>query len=86
MPFSDTRDNSKRIDKSNLKEKNLIYLLRRNIKIKRFSIKLNHTKLNLYSIQKVLDKSIYKLKLSDIIRIHFIFNISLLKSILKNVK
>ncbi len=78
--------NFKRINELNLKEENLIYLLRRNIKIKRFSIKLNYTKLNSYLIQKVLNKSIYKLKLLNIIRIHSIFNISLLKSVLKNVK
>ncbi len=54
--------------------------------MKRLNTKLNYIKLKFYSIQKVLNKSIYRLKLLNIIRIHFIFNISLLKSILNNVK
>jgi hypothetical protein len=56
--------NKKRIRGSTLSERDLIYLLWKNIKTKRLSIKLDHIKLSLYKIWKVLDPLIYKLKLS----------------------
>jgi hypothetical protein len=55
--------NRKRLKEPTLQEGDLIYLLWKNIKIKRLSTKLDHTKLNLYKIQKVLDPLIYELKL-----------------------
>ena len=44
--------NKKRDRNSTLKEKNKVYLLRRNIKTKRLSNKLNHTKLESFKILK----------------------------------
>jgi hypothetical protein len=55
--------NRKRLRGSTLRERDLVYLLRKNIKTKRLSIKLDHTKLSPYKIQKVLDPLIYELKL-----------------------
>ena len=72
--------NKKRDRKSTLKEKNKVYLLRRNIKTKRSSNKLNHTKLESYKILKIKESINYKLNLSAFMRIHSIFHICLLKS------
>jgi hypothetical protein len=55
--------NRKRLKGLTLSEGDLIYLLRKNIKIKRLSTKLDHTKLSLYKIKKVLDLLTYELKL-----------------------
>ncbi len=72
--------NKRRDRKSTLKEKDKVYLLRRNIKTKRSSNKLNHTKLESYRIQKIKESINYKLDLSAFMRIHSIFHICLLKS------
>jgi hypothetical protein len=53
----------KRLKGPTLKKEDLIYLLRKNIKTKRLSTKLDHTKLNPYRIQKVLGPLIYRLEL-----------------------
>jgi hypothetical protein len=55
--------NKKRIKELTLLEEDLIYLLWKNIKTKRLSIKLDYTKLSLYKIWKVLNPLIYKLEL-----------------------
>jgi hypothetical protein len=55
--------NKKRLKGSTLLKKDLVYLLWKNIKIKRLSTKLDHIKLNLYKIRKVLGLLTYKLKL-----------------------
>ncbi len=72
--------NKKRDRKSTLKKKNKVYLLRRNIKIKRSSNKLNHTKLESFEILEEKRSINYELNLSASMRIHLIFDISLLKS------
>ncbi len=72
--------NKKRDRKSTLKKKNKAYLLRRNIKMKRSSNKLNHTKLEPYKILEIKESINYKLDLSTFMRIHSIFHICLLKS------
>ena len=72
--------NKKRDRESTLKEKNKVYLLRRNIKTKRSSNKLNHTKLESYKILEVKELINYKLDLSASMKIHSIFHICLLKS------
>jgi len=71
--------NKKRDRKSTLKKKNKVYLLRRNIKMKRSSNKLNHTKLESYKILKIKESINYKLDLSTFMRIHSIFYICFLK-------
>jgi hypothetical protein len=53
--------NFKRIKEPIFKKGNVIYLLRKNIKIKRSSSKLDYIKLSSYLIKKVLKKMIYKL-------------------------
>jgi hypothetical protein len=55
--------NKKRIKGLILSEEDLVYLLWKNIKTKRLSTKLDHTKLSPYKIWKVLDPLTYKLKL-----------------------
>ncbi len=72
--------NKKRDRRFTLKKKNKVYLLRRNIKTRRSSNKLNHTKLESYKIQKIKESINYKLNLSASMRIHSIFHICLLKS------
>jgi len=72
--------NKKRDRRSTLKKKNKAYLLRRNIKTKRSSNKLNHTKLESYKILEIKKLINYKLNLSTFMRIHSIFHICLLKS------
>ncbi len=60
----------------------MIYLFKKNIKIKRLSDKLNYTKLGLFKIEKRLRLIIYKLIILKGIRIYLIFYILLLKLIL----
>jgi hypothetical protein len=72
--------NKKRLRGLTLSEEDLVYLLRKNIKTKRLSIKLDYTKLSPYKIRKVLDPLIYKFKLPKSIRIYLVFHISLLES------
>ena len=55
--------NKKRVKGSTLKEGDKVYFLRRNIKITRFSNKLNHTKIKSFKIKKVKELINYKLKL-----------------------
>lgn len=71
--------NKKRNRKFTLKERDKVYLLRRNIKIKRFSNKLNHTKLRSFVIKTVKKSINYELNLSAFMKIHSIFHIFLLK-------
>ena len=57
----------------------MIYLLRKNIKTKRLSTKLDYTKLRLFKIKKILELVIFELDLSKTIRIYSIFYKSLLE-------
>jgi hypothetical protein len=54
--------NRKRLKGPTLQEEDPIYLLRKNIKTKRLSTKLDHTKLGPYKIQKILSLLTYELK------------------------
>ena len=72
--------NKKRNRDSTLKEGNKVYLLRRNIKTKRLSNKLNHIKLKPFRILKAKKSVNFKLNLSTLMRIRSIFHIFLLKS------
>jgi len=65
--------------KPTLKKGNKIYLLRRNIKIKRLSDKLNYKKLGPFKIEKVLSLVNYRLLLLKTMNIYPIFHISLLE-------
>ena len=57
----------------------MIYLLRKNIKIKRLSNKLNYMKLRPFRIRKKLRPVTFKLILLKEMRIHPVFYKSLLK-------
>ena len=63
----------------------MVYLLKKNIKIKCFNNKLNYKKLELYIIKKKINNIIYQLKLLLKIKIFKIFYIFLLKFVLKNL-
>src|SRR5271154_82044 len=72
--------NSKKLEGSRLREGDLIYVLRRNIKIIRFSDKLDHKKIGPFKIKRNIRDISYKLHLPPTIRIYPVFHISLLKS------
>ena len=62
-----------------LNEKNKVYLLRRNIKTKKSSNKLDYIKLKSFKILKTKKLINFKLNLLTLMRIHLIFHIFLLK-------
>jgi hypothetical protein len=68
-----------------LKKRDKIYLIRRNIQIKQLSIKLDHKKLGLFKIKRIVGLINYKLVLPKTINIHPVFHISLLELILSGV-
>ena len=57
----------------------MVYLLRKYIRTKRLSDKLDHTKLRLFKIKKILGPISFKLELLISIRIYPIFHKSLLE-------
>jgi hypothetical protein len=68
-----------------LKKEDKVYLLRRNINIKRLSNKLDYKKLELFKISKVVGLVNYYLELLKIINIYLIFYISFLELVLSEV-
>jgi hypothetical protein len=68
-----------------LKEKDKIYLIRRNIQTKQPSTKLDHKKLGLFKIKRVIRLVNYELVLPKTVNIHLVFYISLLELILLGV-
>jgi hypothetical protein len=72
--------NKSKLEKPYLRENDLIYLLRRNIKIIRPSGKLDLKKIGLFKVKRNIRDISFEFKLSLIIRIHPIFHISLLES------
>ena len=62
----------------------MVYLLRKNIKIKRSSNKLDHTKLRPFKIEKKLGPVTFRLVILKGMRIHPVFYISLLEPIITN--
>ena len=71
--------NKKRDRGPTLKEGDKVYLLRRNIKTKRPSNKLNHMKLRPFWIAKTKRSVNYELELSLTMWIHLVFHVSLLE-------
>jgi hypothetical protein len=59
--------------------RDIIYLLRKNVKTKRLSNKLNYKKLRPFKIKRKIGLINYKLSLPYIIRIYLIFYILLLE-------
>ena len=72
--------NKKKDRKFTFKKRNKAYLLKWNIKTKRSSNKLNHTKIKSFEILEEKKSINYKLNLSTFIKIYLVFHISLLKS------
>jgi hypothetical protein len=64
----------------------MVYLLRRNIRTKRPSDKLDHTKIRPFKIIKKLGLVTFKLKIPEGMRIHLVFYILLLEPTLPNVR
>jgi len=63
-----------------------VYLVRKNIKTKRPSTKLDFKQIRPFKIAKKISNTNYKLSLPRTIKIHPIFHISLLKPAPKNTK
>ena len=72
--------NKKRKEGSQLKEKNKVYLLTKNLTIRRLNKKLDHTKIESFFIKAVKRSVSYELSLFKNTRIHSIFHINILKS------
>jgi hypothetical protein len=68
-----------------LKKKDKIYLIQRNIQTKQPNIKLDHKKLGLFKIKKVIGLVNYKLVLPKTINIYLVFYISFLELVLLGV-
>jgi hypothetical protein len=68
-----------------LKKGDIIYLIQRNIQTKQPSIKLDHKKLGLFKIKRVIGPVNYELVLPKTMNIHLVFHISLLELVLPGV-
>jgi hypothetical protein len=65
-----------------LKERDKVYLIQQNIQIKQLNIKLDHKKLGLFKIKRVIGLVNYKLVLPKTINIHLVFHISFFELVL----
>jgi hypothetical protein len=72
--------NKSKLEESRFQEKDLIYLLRRNIKTIRLSDKLDYKKFGPFKVKRNIKNISYKIYLPLTMRIHPIFHISLLES------
>ena len=72
--------NKKQKTMPQLKERDKIYLLTKNLKTKKVSKKLNHVKIGPFFIKQQKKSINYELNLSPNIKIHSIFHVLLLKS------
>ena len=77
--------NKKQKEGSQLKEKNKVYLLIKNLTIRKLNKKLNHTKGESFFIKAVKKSVNYELSLLENIRIHSIFYINMLESADPNI-
>ena len=77
--------NKHRFEDSNLREKNKVYMLRKNIATSRLSKKFDQIKIESFEIVKNIRDINYELKLFDQMKIHFMFHKSLLESTLTKV-
>jgi hypothetical protein len=68
-----------------LKEKDKIYLIQRNIQTKQPSTKLDHKKLGLFKIKRIIRLVNYKLVLPKTMNIYPVFYISLLELVLLGI-
>jgi hypothetical protein len=67
------------------KKRDKVYLIRRNIQTKQLNIKLDHKKLGLFKIKRIIKPVNYKLVLPNTMNIHPVFHISLLELVLPGV-
>ncbi len=72
--------NKKRKTTSQLKERNKVYFLTKNLKTRKLSKKLNHVKVESFLVKKIKKSINYELDLSKNARVFSVFHISLLKS------
>jgi hypothetical protein len=77
--------NKSRLGGPRLRERNLVYLLRRNIKIIKSSDKLDSKKIGLFKIKRNIRDISFEFKLSLIIKIYLIFHILLLEPAYLNI-
>ncbi len=75
-----TYQNKKRKTASQLKERNKVYLLTKNLRTKKSSKKLNYVKVGSFLVKKTKKSVNYKLDLFKNVRIFPVFYILLLKS------
>jgi hypothetical protein len=71
--------NNSKLEGSRFREKNLVYLLRRNIKTIRPNDKLDHKKFGPFKVKRNIKNISYELYFLSIMRIHPVFHISLLE-------
>jgi hypothetical protein len=71
--------NKSRLGGPRFRERNLVYLLRRNIKITRPNDKLDLKKISLFKVKRNIRDISFEFKLSLTIKIYLIFHISLLE-------
>jgi hypothetical protein len=77
--------NKSKLGKSRFERGDLIYLLRRNIKIIRPSDKLDSKKIGLFKIKRNIRDISFELELSLIIRIYPVFHILLLEFVYSDI-
>jgi hypothetical protein len=71
--------NKSKLKSPRLREGDIIYLLRHNIKTTRLNNKLNSKKIDSFKIKRNIRDISFKLQLPPIIRIHLVFHVSLLE-------
>jgi hypothetical protein len=71
--------NKSKLEGSRFREGDLVYLIRRNIKITRPSDKFDHKKFGPFRVKRNIKDISYELYFPPTIRIHFVFYISLLE-------
>jgi hypothetical protein len=71
--------NKSKLEGPRLQRKDLVYLLRRNIKITKPSDKLDLKKIGLFKVKRNIRNINFELKLPPTIRIYFIFHLLLLE-------
>jgi hypothetical protein len=77
--------NKSKLEESRFREKDLVYLLRQNIKIIRLSDKLDLKKIGSFKVKRNIRDINFEFKFLLTIRIYSIFYISLLKSVYPDI-
>jgi hypothetical protein len=77
--------NKSKLGKPRLRERDLVYLLRQNIKIIKPNDKLDSKKIGLFKVKRNIRDINFELKFPLIIKIYPIFHISLLKPVYPDI-